>query len=90
LADLPVVTFQDVMLEKYIAMYQNIDVWSDYRRTCLPTLARYQTATEIPGRLPYGFAERNTNPNLPLPTQYPAGTTGPSALRNWNDPNPCP
>jgi len=87
---LAVVTFTDVMLEKYIAQYQNIDVWNDYKRTCIPTLARYQTATEIPGRLPYGSAERTANPNLPLPTDYPAGTTGASPLRNWNDPNPCP
>lgn len=89
-AILPLVTFQDVMLEKYIAQFQNIDVWADYKRTCIPTLARYQTATEIPGRLPYGSAERTANPNLPLPTAYPAGTTGPAPLRNWNDPNPCP
>lgn len=87
---LPVVTFQDVMLEKYIAQYQNIDVWADYKRTCIPTLARYQTATEIPGRLPYGSAERTANPNLPTPSAYPTGTTGPAPLRNWNDPNPCP
>jgi starch-binding outer membrane protein, SusD/RagB family len=89
-AILPLVTFQDVMLEKYIAQYQNIDVWADYKRTCIPTLARYQTATEIPGRLPYGSGERTANPNLPLPTAYPAGTTGAAPLRNWNDPNPCP
>lgn len=87
---LAVVTFQDVMLEKYIAQYQNIDAWNDYKRTCIPTLARYQTATEIPGRLPYGSAERTANPNLPLPTAYPTGTTGTAPARNWNDPNPCP
>jgi len=87
---LAVVTFQDVMLEKYIAQYQNIDVWADYKRTCIPTLARYQSATEIPGRLPYGSGERTANPNLPLPSAYPAGTTGVAPLRNWNDPNPCP
>ncbi len=84
------VTFEDIMLEKYIAQYQNIDVWNDYKRTCIPTLKRYQTATEIPGRLPYGSAERTANPNLPLPAAYPAGTTGTAPLRNWNDPNACP
>jgi hypothetical protein len=89
-AILPLVTFQDVMLEKYIAQFQNIDTWADYKRTCIPTLARYQTAAEIPGRLPYGSAERTANPNLPTPSAYPAGTTGPAPLRNWNDPNPCP
>ena len=35
-------------------------------------------------------SERSNNPNLPLPSAYPTGTTGVSFLRNWNDPNPCP
>jgi hypothetical protein len=84
------VTLTDVMLEKYIALFQNIEVWNDYKRTCIPTLARYQNAAEIPGRLPYGSGERTNNPNIPLPSAYPAGTTGVSALRNWNDPDACP
>ncbi|MGH7520907.1 MAG: SusD/RagB family nutrient-binding outer membrane lipoprotein [Gemmatimonadales bacterium] len=83
------VSFTDVMLEKHIAMYQNIDVWSDYKRTCIPTLTPFATNTEVLGRMPYGSAERTTNPNVPLPSAYPAGTTGSSAVRNWNDPNPC-
>jgi hypothetical protein len=91
LAGLPgPVTLTDVMLEKYIVQFQNIDVWADYKRTCIPTLARYTGAAEIPGRLPYGSGERNANPNIPLPNQYPTGTTGSSALRNWNDPTACP
>lgn len=86
---LAAVTFDDIMLEKYIAQYQNIDTWNDYKRTCIPKLLRYQSATEIPGRLPYGSAERTANPNIPLPSAYPAGTTGVAPLRNWNDPAPC-
>jgi hypothetical protein len=82
-------SFTDIMLEKYIAMYQNIDVWSDYKRTCIPTLTPYTGRTEVLGRLPYGSAERNANPNVPLPASYPGTTTGSSAVRNWNDPNPC-
>lgn len=84
------VSFTDVMLEKHIAMYQNIDVWSDFKRTCIPLVTPNGTAAEVLGRLPYGSAERTANPNVPLPSAYPAGTTGPSARRNWNDPNPCP
>jgi hypothetical protein len=84
------VTFQDVMTEKYIAMYQNIEVWSDWKRTCIPQLTPFGSATEVPGRLPYSSTERVANPNLPLPSAYPTGTTGPSALRNWDDPNKCP
>ena len=82
--------FTDVMLEKYIAMYQNPDVWSDYKRTCLPVLTPFGTATEVPGRLPYSSTERTANPNIPLPSAFPAGTTAVSQLRNWNDPNACP
>ncbi len=84
------VTFADVMLEKYIAMFQNIAVWSDFRRTCLPLVRPYASGAEVPGRIPYGSGERNANPNIPLPSAYPAGTTGVAPLRNWNDPNACP
>lgn len=87
---LAVVTFDDVMIEKYIAMFQNIDVWSDFKRTCIPLVRPFSTAAEVPGRLPYSQTERTANTNIPLPAAYPAGTTGPSALRNWNDPNACP
>jgi hypothetical protein len=90
LGQLASVTFTDVMNEKYIAMFQNVDVWSDYKRTCIPAVTPFGTAAEVPGRLPYSSTERNANPNIPLPSAYPAGTTGVSALRNWNDPNPCP
>ena len=83
------VSFNDVMTEKYIAMFQNIDVWSDFKRTCIPAVTPFGTAAEVLGRLPYGSAERTANPNLPLPSAYPAGTTGSSPVRNWNDPNPC-
>jgi hypothetical protein len=87
---LAAVTFDDVMIEKYIAMFQNIDVWSDWKRTCIPSLRPFGTQPEVPGRLPYSSTERLSNPNIPLPSLYPAGTTGPSFLRNWDDPNACP
>ena len=89
---LTTVTFDDVALEKYIAMFQNISVWSDWKRLCRPLLTPNSASgyTEVPGRIPYGSAERTNNPNLPTPAAYPAGTTGSSPLRNWNDPQPCP
>ena len=90
MAPLGSVTLNDVLTEKYIAMYQNIEVWNDYKRNCFPVLTPFGTATEIPGRLPYGSTERTANPNIPLPSAYPTGTTGVSQLRNWNDPNACP
>ena len=80
------VTLDQVVEEKYVAMFQNIEVWNDYKRSCYPLLtpggANNTPAAEVPGRIPYGFAERNANPNIPLPNEQPA--------RNWNDPSPCP
>jgi hypothetical protein len=76
-------TLAMVMEEKYVALFQNIEAWNDYKRTCHPALlpAGAPVATEIPGRLPYGLAERQNNRNVPLPNAQPP--------RNWNDPNPC-
>jgi len=83
-----------IMTEKYVVTFQNIEAWSDYRRTCTPTLVPYTAggATAIPGRLFYGFDERNTNPNIPDPAAQEAATNkvGTPAGTNPNDPNPCP
>jgi starch-binding outer membrane protein, SusD/RagB family len=83
-----------IMTEKYVALFQNIEVWSDYRRTCLPALTPFSIANgaspvyggKIPGRFFYGQNERNTNSNIPTPSTQLA-TNG---FRNPNDPNPCP
>ncbi|HET7463578.1 MAG TPA: SusD/RagB family nutrient-binding outer membrane lipoprotein [Longimicrobium sp.] len=77
------ITLADIMTEKWIVMFQNIEAWSDYKRTCLPALVPggAPQAAQIPGRLPYGSAERLNNPNVPAPAQQP--------VRNWNDPNAC-
>lgn len=81
-------TLQNIMEEKYVTLYLNMEVWNDHKRTCLPSLAPAPLAgatvpgpTPIPGRLPYGETEINANPNTPTvaPTGY-----------NPNDPNPCP
>ena len=76
-------TLSDIMTEKYIVLFQNIEAWNDYKRTCLPTLAPALGRSVVPGRLPYGITELQTNPNTltdPLPLN-----TG----RNANDPNAC-
>ena len=80
-APLASVTFAQIAVEKWIADFQNIEVWNDYKRTCLPKLVPYAGKSAIPGRLVYAFSERNANPNIPAPTAQPA--------RNQNDPNPC-
>lgn len=73
----------EIMSEKYIALIQNPEVWSDYRRTCLPALTPTPTAGTllIPARLQYSQVERQSNPNIPVPAKQP--------VRNANDPNPC-
>jgi starch-binding outer membrane protein, SusD/RagB family len=76
------VTLADIMTEKYIALFQNIEVWNDWKRTCLPALTPAAgTVGGIPARLLYAQSERNTNTNIPLPSDQPA--------RNWNDPAGC-
>lgn len=82
-------TLKNIMEEKYIDLFLNIESWNDYKRTCIPALAPApanstsgETGAEIPGRLPYGLSEVNTNPNVPK---------GISANgRNANDPTACP
>lgn len=73
---------QAIMTEKYITLFQNVEAWNDYKRTCIPALVPAHGASAIPARLLYGVTERQTNPNVPQPSTQPA--------RNANDPNPCP
>jgi hypothetical protein len=71
-----------IMTEKYITLFQNLESWNDYKRTCIPALTPAKGKAEIPGRLPYTATELSTNPdNVPA---------DPLSGRNWNDPNACP
>jgi len=82
-------TLQNIMEEKYVTLFLNIEAWNDYKRTCLPALAPAPASlgsttpgtNPVPGRLPYGITEINANPHTPAVS--PVG-------RNPNDPNPCP
>ncbi len=69
-----------IMTEKYVVTFQNIEAWSDYKRTCTPSLVPAAAAAQVIGRLPYSIDEVNTNPNVPSP----------EPTRNANDPNVCP
>jgi hypothetical protein len=71
-------TLAQIMNEKYIVLFQNIESWNDYKRTCLPALTPGNGAVAIPGRLFYPTSERQTNPNVPA-----------DPVRNWNDPVAC-
>jgi hypothetical protein len=77
-------TLNDIMTEKYIALYQNLEVWNDYKRTCLPVMHPARSKQVIPGRLYYGQTEEQTNPNTPS-----SDTQNLFTVRNPNDPNAC-
>jgi hypothetical protein len=100
LAPKTIASIDDIMEEKFVALFQNIEVWNDYKRSCYPALVPVPTSSfnnQIPGRLFYGTTEENANPNVPsrsaqLQTGGNAVSAPPSVpgFRNPNDPNPCP
>jgi starch-binding outer membrane protein, SusD/RagB family len=78
------VTLEEIMVEKWIVQFQNVDVFSDWRRHCYPRLipgGRSPTevpAARVPGRYVYGEDERAQSPHYAnlRPAQQPAD--------NWN------
>jgi hypothetical protein len=76
-------TLNDIMTEKYITLFQNPEVWNDYKRTCLPTLTPVVGRAVIPGRFLYGQTEVQTNP------QPQTASDNIFSRRNANDPNAC-
>lgn len=73
-------TLSAIMEEKYVSLFQNWEVWNDYKRTCYPNLTPADGSVPgyIPARLYYGTDERNANSHVPAPGAQP--------LRNTNDP----
>lgn len=72
------VTLADVMLQKYLAQYLQIETWTDYRRTGLPQIYLTPGAEDFfPLSLPTAQAEAQRNPNA---TNNPDG-----ALPVWWD-----
>ena len=73
--------FEEIMTEKYIVLFLNIEVYNDWKRTNYPVLTPYgggDPLIKIPRRLYYSADERNANPNIPTASEQP--------LRNANDP----
>jgi hypothetical protein len=64
-----------ILEEKYVSLFQNSEVWYDYRRTCTPNLPLLNGAQRIPGRFIYGSDERNANSNVPTPNAAPIYNT---------------
>lgn len=82
-----------IMYEKYVALFQNIEVIMGYRRTCRPKITpaapaqtNFLIPNVVPGRLFYSQSERNVNPNVPLPSEQ-INTHG---FRNPGNVNACP
>ncbi|HLF62794.1 MAG TPA: SusD/RagB family nutrient-binding outer membrane lipoprotein [Saprospiraceae bacterium] len=60
-------TLENVITQKYLALYTSPEVFNDWRRTNIPALTPV-TGTEIPRRLPYAQTELFSNPdNVPSP-----------------------
>jgi hypothetical protein len=93
-----VTSLNQIMEEKYIALFQNYEVWNDYKRTCYPPITPVPNTTFenlVPGRLYYGTREDNANDNIPeRSVQNQVGgaavSGGITGFRNPNDPAPCP
>jgi starch-binding outer membrane protein, SusD/RagB family len=90
-------TLENIIEEKYTTLFLNPEVWNDYKRTCLPSLApapintapgTAPRATPIPARLPYGQSEVTSNPQVP--TTSSTGVAITPISQNPNDPNACP
>src|SRR3954451_10807680 len=81
--------FHEIMIQKYFALFLNMEAWNDYKRTCEPNVAAAVkvggslAAKPIPSRVFYGESERQSNPNLSTPG------SGNNGLRNRNDPVSC-
>src|SRR5207244_13091994 len=63
-----------IMTEKYAALFQNLEIWNDYKRTCVPALTPASGPSQIPVRLVEPLSERTANPSIPA-----------DPPRNWND-----
>lgn len=67
---------QEILHQKYIAMFLQPEVFVDWRRRGYPDLTPV-SGTQIPRRFPYSIEERNFNRNIPDVTSIYA--------RNWFD-----
>lgn len=57
---------EQIMLQKYIALFAEPEVFSDWRRTGIPAL-QPNTGQQVPRRLPYAQNEILSNTNTPSP-----------------------
>ncbi|MBT8190284.1 MAG: SusD/RagB family nutrient-binding outer membrane lipoprotein [Bacteroidia bacterium] len=60
------ISMEDIMTQKYLALYTSPELFNDWRRTGMPALTPI-SGTQIPRRLPYAELEQFSNPNIPSP-----------------------
>jgi hypothetical protein len=73
------VNLTTIMTEKYVQLFQNPEIWNDWKRTGRPVLLPLGGQPLIPRRLTYPNSETHANPNIPKDPQ-----------QNWNDPTATP
>jgi starch-binding outer membrane protein, SusD/RagB family len=66
----PAAVFAEIMTQKYFANFLNMEVWNDYKRTCLPAITPYSNL-QVPRRMFYPASERQNNRNIPEPGADP-------------------
>ncbi|MFI5311636.1 MAG: SusD/RagB family nutrient-binding outer membrane lipoprotein [Gemmatimonadales bacterium] len=56
-----------ILEEKYVANFQNVEAYNDYRRTCYPNItpASQTFGGNVPPRFYYASIELTANPNIP-------------------------
>ncbi len=59
------VLMNEIMTQKYIALYYQAEIFSDWRRTGLPVITPNVQGLEVPRRFPYPTEEITYNPNTP-------------------------
>ncbi|MEM9822368.1 MAG: SusD/RagB family nutrient-binding outer membrane lipoprotein [Bacteroidota bacterium] len=60
-------SMEEIMTQKYIALFLNPEVFTDWRRTGIPSLSP-NSGSQIPRRLPYAQNEVLSNNNTPSPS----------------------
>jgi hypothetical protein len=81
LASSGAVLHENIIREKYIHAFFNLEVWDDYLRTCYPNVPATanmispggSTLPYVPARLPIGITEQSANSNVPatIPSGLP-------------------
>lgn len=76
---------EEIIRQKYLALFLNFEAFNDYKRTCLPELYPFAPGeadlADMPRRFFYAQTERQSNPNVPAPGSQPEA--------NENDPVGC-